>query len=207
MTTRSKGFLAGLLLGLVLLISFVGFQFLAYSPCPCGFKYDAFTGSCVADLYAPPCGQGGGPSNGNQGNPGTSGGVSTIWAPPQNTPAGTCPIVSYACGPTADWKSLTFKVGWSSATSSPASAPGPKVMIQASVRDGAGKSCAALKGVIVTPGNNPSTTTIPVDATAVSTYPDLQVATNDQCRPVQFSVASVPVDHPECGCKVTLKRD
>jgi hypothetical protein len=207
MTTRSKGFLAGLLLGVVLLISFVGFQYLTYSSCSCGFRYDPFTGSCVVDINAGPCGQGGGPSPGNPGTPGTgSGSPGSVWAPQVSTPAGSCGIYSYACGPTADWRALTFNVAWGGTTGSP-SAPGPKAMVQASLRDSAGKSCAAMKGVVVAPGNNPATVTIPVDGSAVSTYPDLQVTTNDSCRAVQFSVASAPLDHPECGCKVTVKRD
>lgn len=205
MTTRSKGFFAGLLLGLVLLISFMGFQYLTQSSCSCGFKYDPFTGSCVVDINPPPCSQGGGPSNGNPGNNSGGGGGSTIWSPVQ-VPGASCGVYSYACSPTSDWKALSFKLAWGGTTGSP-SAPGPKAVVQASLRDSAGKSCAAMKGVVVAPGNNPATLTIPLDSSAVSAYPDLQVSTNDSCRAVQFSVAAAPLDHPECGCKLTVKRD
>lgn len=190
-----------------MLISLVGYnQYFANVSCPCGFKYDALTRACVVDIHAAPCGQGGGPGNPN--NPGSGdSGEQSMWAP-SGQPPPLCGIFNYACAPTADWKAATFQTGWGSATTSSASSPGPKVELSISLRDSAGKSCARLKGVVVTPGNNPSTTTVPVDASVVSVFPDVQVALNDPCRPVQFSVATVPVGFPaECGCKATVKRD
>ena len=61
MTARA-GFLAGTaLIGAFLLIGLLAFQSYFAHSCPCGFKYDAFTGGCIVDIHASPCGQGGGP--------------------------------------------------------------------------------------------------------------------------------------------------
>jgi len=201
----SKGFLAGLFLGVALLVGFIGFQYFANVSCPCGFKYDPFTRACVVDIAAPPCNSGGGGGNPNPGSSGGSG-ESTYWVP-SGQPPPRCGISTYACTPTADWKALTFQTGWGSATTSSASSPGPKVQVKASLRDSAGNSCARLAGIVVTPGTNPSTTTIPVDAGAASSHPGLRVVVNDPCRAVQFSVAAAPEANPECGCTATVMRD
>jgi hypothetical protein len=198
-----KGFLMGV--GIMVLVV-GGFTFYRnyHVQCPCGFKYDAFSG-CVVDPHAGPCG-----------TSSSSGGGQTYVSPP-DFPT-TCGLYVASCNVRADWKAVNFTLVNSSGTV-PIGAP-PKFPVSLSIKqkDKDGATCVAITGTIDVPTDTPMT--LPFDMAALSgsfpiassstsaTPPNgLLVNIRDGCRGALTQMVAFPTTEVACGCKVSFKRD
>jgi hypothetical protein len=208
----SKGFVAGFAVAALLVVALLVYR--SYTvQCPCGFKYEPFTGGCVVDLNAPPCTDPGGGNEpgsqaGGQNPPGTY--VSPV--NPAYPPVCTLNITN--CAIRHDWKAVEFMVFDGSGTvyRTPPRLP---VKFKISKRDKSAGSCAKITGVdIELPVN--VLTSIPLDPVGIAgsglplgtgagqVRADFQ---NDPCRGTQTDMVVVLTRQPECLCSATFNRD
>lgn len=100
-----KGFIAGLGAATLLVGAVLAYRYYTVS-CGCGFKYDPWSGGCVVDINAGPCGNNGGPSGSpNQGSGGSASGGGSVVA---GQPPGSCTISVGNCVIHPDWKGVDF---------------------------------------------------------------------------------------------------
>ena len=129
----------------------------------------------------------------------------------------SCSIRVVNCVVHNDWKGVDFTLGYFGGTvsTSPTRAP---VTLNISQRDRNGKSCARIKGNIDVLYNKP--TAIPFDAsqlaanfpmatTSASGPPTdgLVAQINNPCHGTTTEMVVFPSRDPQCGCKVSFKRD
>jgi hypothetical protein len=200
-----KGFLAGV----VVMVLIVG-ALLVYRSytvyCPCGFKYDPFSGGCVVDLHAGPCTNQGGGSPPGQSSSGSS--RQTVVSPYH--PPSRCGLWVGECKVRPDWKAAEFKLNNASGTvyTTPPKIP---VTVKISVQDAGGGGCAKITGTIDVPVD--ATTTIPFDQSALtasfpvgssstSGTPSTGLVSNihDDCRGTLMWINAFPVPDVACGC-------
>jgi hypothetical protein len=183
--------------------------------CPCGFKFDPFSGGCVVDLNAGPCrDQGGGNPPGH-----SSSGSGKQTAVSTDFPAG-CGVYVASCAVRSDWKAALFTLVNSSGTIPTGAPPTMPVTLSILERDSAGGACVTIKGTIDVPVDTPMT--IPFDAAALAgSFPIAASSTSgapptgllpnihEPCRGTLTRIVAFPInyDADTCGCKVSFKRD
>jgi hypothetical protein len=183
--------------------------------CPCGFKYDAFSGGCVVDLNAGPCrDQGGGNPPGH-----SSGGSASPAAPVVSTDFPTrCGLWVGYCGVRPDWKAAQFKLVNSSGTVPIGSPPKIPVTMKIAVRESAGGSCVDIKGTVDVPvdtlmdipfDSGALAGSFPIASSSTSGTPPTGLLANihEPCRGTLMQMVAFPVPEEGCGCKVSIPRD
>jgi hypothetical protein len=205
-----KGFLAGFGVCVLLVAAMLLYRSY-YVYCPCGFKYDPFSGGCVVDLNSGPCtDKGGGNTPGS--NP-SAPGKQTAVSPPNLPYPPTCPRFVSNCGVRSDWKAVEFTLVNPSGTIPKGAPPKDQVTLSILELDKNGGSCGQITGGIDVPYDVPQT--IPFDGTAFSaSYPgalssstsgtppgSVQLSSNDGCRVGQVQMVAFPTQYPACGCK------